>query len=223
MTALYVSLILFALILSASYIFYNKIKLAQSEYENSKNIVKAITNGFTRELKRLTKSISDTEKISNNALYDADLALKTSYEAKELVQVRLRETKNQVERIEEAEKSIEQLMEVVKKLSERPTIVTSQRPKVDVPIPVEKDAVLDNLTPTQLEVLILIEELGEGTVPEIREHIKKTREHTARLLKKLYENGFIDRNTSSMPYRYYVRKEIRELIKQQKERMRIVA
>jgi DNA-binding MarR family transcriptional regulator len=92
---------------------------------------------------------------------------------------------------------------------------------VEAPIPVEGDAVLENLTDTELEVLALIEELGEGTVPEIRERIGKTREHTARLLKKLYERGFIDRNTSGMPYRYHVRKEIRELIQQQKERMRL--
>ena len=47
--------------------------------------------------------------------------------------------------------------------------------------------------------------------------MNKTRERTARLLKKLFESGFIDRNTSGMPYRYSVRKEIKELIQQQKE------
>jgi len=77
------------------------------------------------------------------------------------------------------------------------------------------------LTPTEIEVLMIIAEMEECSVPEIRERIRKTREHTARLLKKLYERGFIDRNTSGMPYRYRVRKEIKELIKQQKERMKL--
>ena len=63
----------------------------------------------------------------------------------------------------------------------------------------------------------MIVDFGEGTVPEIKERIDKTREHTARLLKKLYDKGFIDRNTSSMPYRYSIRKEIRDLIMEQGE------
>ena len=63
----------------------------------------------------------------------------------------------------------------------------------------------------------MIVDIGEGSVTEIREQIGKTREHTARLLKKLYDKGFIDRNTSRMPYRYVIRKEIKELILQGSE------
>ena len=85
------------------------------------------------------------------------------------------------------------------------------------PIPVEGDNILQQITGTELEVLKMIVDLGEGTVPEIKGVIGKTREHTARLLKKLYEKGYIDRNTSSMPYRYSIRKEIRELIMGQSE------
>jgi len=51
--------------------------------------------------------------------------------------------------------------------------------------------------------------------------VNKTREHTARLLKKLFDSGYIDRNTSGMPYRYSVRKEIKDLIQQQKENTQI--
>ena len=63
----------------------------------------------------------------------------------------------------------------------------------------------------------MIVDFGEGAVPEIKVRIDKTREHTARLLKKLYDKGFIDRNTNSMPYRYSIRKEIRDLIMEQNE------
>jgi DNA-binding MarR family transcriptional regulator len=84
---------------------------------------------------------------------------------------------------------------------------------IDAPIPLQQKDVLDQLTPTEFEVLILIDELAEGSVPEIRKRIKKTREHTARVLKKLFDKGFIDRNSNSMPYRYYLRKEIMELVK----------
>jgi DNA-binding MarR family transcriptional regulator len=70
-------------------------------------------------------------------------------------------------------------------------------------------------------VLTFLEDFNEGSVPQIREKIGKTREHTARTLKKLYDKGFVDRNTSSMPYRYSVRKEMRELILQKKDNVQL--
>jgi predicted transcriptional regulator len=77
--------------------------------------------------------------------------------------------------------------------------------------------VLAQLTETEFTALKKITELGEGTVPKIKEHIGTTREHTARMLKKLYESGFVDRSTNTMPYKYSVRKEIRDLIQNQLE------
>ena len=103
------------------------------------------------------------------------------------------------------------------KLSSQPRVIVSPQNPVDAPIPIQGDDILQELTETELEVLKMIVDFGEGTVPEIKEQISKTREHTARLLKKLYDKGFIDRNTSNMPYRYNIRKEIRDLIMEQNE------
>ena len=208
----------------ASYIYYKRIRQAQEEYEGSKDLVRVITNGFRREVDKITKSISGLREDAAAAQYAAGESLKASRDAVELVRMGAEESKGQSERLEEAERTIQQLRAEVEQLSQRP-VVSVQPPSaaVQAPIPVQGDAVLDGLTPTELDVLALIEEMGEGTVPDIRERIGKTREHTARLLKKLYERGFIDRNTSSMPYRYYVRKEIRELIKQLKDGARISA
>ena len=208
----------------ASYIYYKRIRQAHEEYEGSKDLVRVITSGFRREVDKIAKSISGLREDAAAAQYAASESLKASRDAVELVRMGVEESKGQSERLEEAEKTIQKLRDEVEQLSQRP-VVAVQPPSaaVQAPIPVQGDAVLDGLTPTELDVLALIEEMGEGTVPDIRGRIGKTREHTARLLKKLYERGFIDRNTSSMPYRYYVRKEIRELIKQQKDEARISA
>ena len=208
----------------ASYIYYKRIRQAHEEYEGSKDLVRVITSGFRREVDKISKSISGLREDAAAAQYAASESLKASRDTVELVRMGVEESKGQSERLEEAEKTIQQLRDEVEQLSQRP-VVAVQPPStaVQAPIPVQGDAVLDGLTPTELDVLALIEEMGEGTVPDIRGRIGKTREHTARLLKKLYERGFIDRNTSSMPYRYYVRKEIRELIKQQKDEARISA
>lgn len=130
------------------------------------------------------------------------------------------ERKLLTERFEGSEKAIEGMRKEIQALSERPVPLV-QAVSIDAPIPLQQRDVLSQLTPTEFDVLTLIDEMGEGSVPEIREKIQKTREHTARLLKKLFDRGFIDRNTRSMPYRYHLRKEIVEIVKTHQARNEI--
>ncbi len=211
---------LFAVTLAASYIYYKKIKQAQSEFEGSKDVVRNITFGFTRQLRRLVSSVEGVKKSAEDASYIASEALKASQEAEKTARESSEASQILSERVDQADKAMESMRKEMRKLASRP-VAPAARVEVDAPIPLRQDAVLDQLTQTELEVLMIIEELGEGSVPEIRRRIEKTREHTARLLKKLFDRGFIDRNTSGMPYRYHIRKEIKELIQEQKERMRL--
>jgi DNA-binding MarR family transcriptional regulator len=203
---------LFAVTVAASFIYYQRIRLAQEEYESSKDVIRSITVGFTQQIKKIANSIRNIE-------IDAE-AIKVSQETMETVKETSGERQRIAEKIEDTEKALAEMKEEMQKLSKRP-VAAPARLDVNAPIPLKQDAVLDQLTPTELDVLTLIEELEEGSVPQIRERIQKTREHTARLLKKLYDRGFIDRNTSGMPYRYHIRKEIRDLIQQQKENREI--
>jgi DNA-binding MarR family transcriptional regulator len=211
---------LFAVTVVASFIYYQRIRRAQEEYEGSKDIIRGITVGFTKQIEKITRSLSNIERDASDARIIASEAMKVSQEASETAKENEEERRRLAEKIGETEKALSDMKEEMQKLSIRPVVVPTQL-DVEAPIPLKQDAVLDQLTPTELDVLGLIEEMSEGSVPQIRERIGKTREHTARLLKKLFERGFIDRNTSGMPYRYYIRKEIRELIHQQREKMEI--
>lgn len=91
----------------------------------------------------------------------------------------------------------------------------------DVARPPRREGVLSQLNPTELRVLEMLDKQGEMTAPQIMRKIGKTREHTARLLKKIYEDGFIDRTTDGLPYKYTMRKELKELLKEQ-EKTRVV-
>ena len=42
------------------------------------------------------------------------------------------------------------------------------------------------------------------TSRDIQITLKRTREHTSRLMKKLFEDGFVQRNTESKPYTYSI-------------------
>lgn len=216
MALLFATASLLAVTVAASFIYYRRIKQAQGEYEGAKDLVKSITLGFTKQLSKITKSVKQIEEEAVESKQVSKEALKISTEALDTAREGLKGSKNLEERIKETEKTMESIKTDIQKLAES---YRAPATKIDMetPIPLKQDAVLEQLTPTEIEVLAIIEELGEGSVPEIRERIKKTREHTARMLKKLYEKGFIDRNTSSMPYRYYIRKEIKELIQKQKK------
>jgi DNA-binding ferritin-like protein len=216
----FATLMLFAVTTIASFIYYTRISQAQEEYEKSRDIVRGITNGFTRQLSRLASAISGFENDADEAQSVAARALEISRISVEASKSGVDERKLIVERVQGTEKVIEEMRKEILELSKRPVPLV-QAVTMDAPIPLQQRDVLDQLTPTELDVLSLIDEMGEGSVPEIREKIQKTREHTARLLKKLFDKGFIDRNTSSMPYRYLLRKEVVELVKNHQARNEI--
>ena len=62
-------------------------------------------------------------------------------------------------------------------------------------------------------VLETIGKEGEKTAPEIREKIGLTREHSARLMKKLYKDGYLERDTHKMPYVYRLKEEMQKILK----------
>ena len=208
---------LFTVTFAASFIYYKRIKEAQMEYEGSKDVVRNLTLGFSGQVTRLSQRIRGIEEGSNVAQDAASEALKVGRQAIDETRRGGEKALKLEGRLEESETVIASMKEEMKRLSLRPAVTVPLK-AVDAPIPLRGDAVLDQLTETELDMLTMIEELGEGSVPEIRDRIGKTREHTARLLKKLFDRGCIDRNTSSMPYRYNIRKEIIELIKQQRDR-----
>jgi DNA-binding MarR family transcriptional regulator len=69
------------------------------------------------------------------------------------------------------------------------------------------------LTDTEVAVLEMLSAEGAKTAPEIKERVQLSREHTARLMKKLYEKGYLERETGKIPFRYSVKKEMEKFLK----------
>ena len=74
---------LLLVIVVASIILYRRIEDATREYEGSKEAVRNITFGFTRQVNRLQNDITNTENVATTAKIVASDALKNSSEAKE--------------------------------------------------------------------------------------------------------------------------------------------
>lgn len=69
------------------------------------------------------------------------------------------------------------------------------------------------LTDTEVSVLEMLASEGSKTAPEIKLKVNLSREHTARLMKKLYEEGYLDREAGRIPFKYSLKKEMESLLK----------
>ncbi len=70
----------------------------------------------------------------------------------------------------------------------------------------------DNNQNSTIEYILKRLEHNSLTTREIQRIIGRTREHTSRLMKKLYDNKFVDRDMESKPFRYTVTNEGRKLL-----------
>lgn len=83
------------------------------------------------------------------------------------------------------------------------SIVTTASKPPEAPSTVTAPAQLRDGTETELKVLHLLVE-GPRTSAQIKEGVGRSREHTARLMKALFDKGLVVRNDRNKPYVYEI-------------------
>ena len=78
----------------------------------------------------------------------------------------------------------------------------SQSPARTDPSVVQPGSLNSITTPTELQVLTLLAEEGPKSAPEIGRVVGRSREHSARLMKKLFDEGYVRRDQTRIPFRY---------------------
>src|SRR5467141_527011 len=73
-------------------------------------------------------------------------------------------------------------------------------------------------TPTELQVLTLLGNEGPKSAPEIGKTVGRSREHTARLMKRLFEEGYIRRDQTRIPFRYSLVERLKQSFVKQEAR-----
>ena len=68
-------------------------------------------------------------------------------------------------------------------------------------------------TPTELQVLSLLANEGPKSAPEIGKVVSRSREHTARMMKKMFEEGYVRRDQTRIPFRYSLVERVQEAFK----------
>jgi hypothetical protein len=220
------SVLLFSTV-SALFLYYRRILALRQEYERAKGVVDDIVVGVDSEFRRQKDRVLFVAQKIENVLvenkkvaekvdeYDGRLTDLTRLMAdvphiEEKLSGQLKEMHNEFEGIKDAQDRFMKKLVEVEKIKQRAPV---QEVKIEAAIPIKKEKALEPLTETELNVLETIGREGEKTAPEIREKIGLTREHTARLMKKLYKDGYLERDTHKMPYMYRLKEEMEKLLK----------
>jgi len=205
--------------------YYRNLVKVKKEYEKAKESFSDIILSFSRELKRAAETLQTVSyKIeaassrSTRAVKELENRLKLlENKAEEL----LKEREQMLKRLSDVEKQARDITESHKEILAKVSVIEEKTQKVSVSpelgietaIPIKREKALAQLTETELAVLEMLAAEGPKTAPEIKERIRLSREHTARLMKKLYEEGYLERDSSKIPFKYSLKKEMERLLK----------
>jgi len=213
--------------MGASALYYRRIRKVHEEYEEAKGIVGDIVINFNRQFQKQEERLrvvahkteilsSESEKfVGKMEEHDrrlADLAEKIEAASK-IEQELSSQIKQMNKKVDDMTTSQERTLQRIADIEKLRHKVPAPEAKIEAAIPIKKEKALAPLTETELTVLETLAKEGEKTAPEIRERTNLTREHTARLMKKLYEGGYLERDTRKMPYTYRLKEEMLKILK----------
>ncbi|MDH5462131.1 MAG: MarR family transcriptional regulator [Candidatus Bathyarchaeota archaeon] len=227
------SFLLFAVIVIASVLYYKRIRELREKYEDARDVVGDIVVSFNTQLQRYEDKL---DAISHEATVLSSDHDKTRSEVKEhgeqlkkivsrinvfsaierKVPAKIQDANRRLESLVASQKEIAEKIEELERFKEKvSTAPRAEKAKVEAPIPIKREKALAPLTETELRVLEILAENGPKTAPKVREEIELTREHTARLMKKLYEEGYLERGVQKIPYTYHIKKEMLKILRKQ--------
>lgn len=217
------SLIFIIIIIILTYKYYNKILDAQKEYAVAKQLVSNIVLTFR-------KRVNEQNTKVDNILYDIE-ELQSSIEKRRKQEIYFQDNINdiiksmtsvftinkklvdnfivmntKIDKLKTTDKILYDTLELFKK--EQKELL--QKPILKLPSDQRKSFV--KLTRTEIQIIQILLSEGAKTAPKIMDEINKTREHTSRLMKKLWQEGYIERDTNSIPFIYRPTKELKKRI-----------
>jgi prefoldin subunit 5 len=211
--------------------YYKQINKAKKEYDKAKRIIEDIVLSFNRELKReankleiitykvdgsLAKSENSIERTKNIEKIVVPIKEKIN-KINEITSTFLSTTSTIENRIQNFDDSNQKINNRIEKLEEKMTSLT-ELPEIirESVIPIRREKALGAITDTEIKVLEVLSLEGGKTAPEMKNKINLSREHTARLMKKLYEKGYLERETGKIPFQYSVKKEMEKFLNNSK-------
>jgi uncharacterized membrane protein len=220
--------ILCAVTVSSAVLYYRQVRKIQTEYEKAKSVIEDVVLSFNRELKKEADRVELVAyKVEGNSSKADSISKRIEAVEKEVETIKAQppqapETQqalsSQILDVNKRIESLEALQESAKgKFSileeEVQKLVSIPELRSEPAIQIRRDKALAALTETEITVLEMLVADGSKTTPEIKERVGLSREHTARLMKKLYEEGYVERETGKIPFRYSAKREMEKVLK----------
>jgi archaellum component FlaC len=166
---------------------------ADTSLKRIDNVEKRI-KPFEEQIGAFTQTISQTLSQNDTNILSGLSGLELKIKDIEATQENLRS------KIMSFEEQIQKITVVPPEIRNEPVII------------LKRDKAMASLTDTEIEVLEMLSKEGAKTAPEIKEIVHLSREHTARLMKKLYEEGYLEREAGKIPFKYSIKKEMMNLM-----------
>lgn len=211
------------------YVLYNKIRYTINEYDEAKVLVKNIVSIYNKKIEQqnshLNNSILSIEEIKtsienstiqNKYLHDSlnniiNKVTSTFMVNKTLassiidINKKINDVNKRIDELKTANEVLRNSFEFLKKEN-----ITKIKPGIS--LQPDLGSTFINLTHTEKQIIRILLSEGAKTSPMIMNTIGMTREHTSRLMKKLWQEGYIERDTNSMPFTYRPTKELENRI-----------
>ncbi len=204
--------------------YCNILRLAQEEYVKAKNIVGEIVLSLKRRQDKQSETIeqlafqfeatqSAIERLTGRfhgvegQVKDLALSVKPQTAKNEELAVSIDTIKREVENIAETQKNLQYRLTEFESNAQK-MVKVENAPSVEAP------QLFANLTETERDILQFLTNEGAKTAPEVEKRVGKTREHTARLMKKLWQEGYIERDTHKIPYVYQTTENFKMRLKE---------
>ncbi len=217
--------------LAIAVLYTRRIQEARSKYDEAKDVVDDIILSFNRQLRRLEEQAEiAARKLSALSRQEESFAERLEVQKQEIQTL----SKNlepyssfqkSLIKINSLKNQIGDFLTIKEELHKRLTKIENQKlyqkepeTRIATAIPIKREKALAPLTETELVVLELISAEGEKTAPEIQNHVKLSREHTARLMKKLYERGYLERSANKIPFKYHLKEEMQKILKRTEQK-----
>ena len=218
-----VSVAFLSLTVATILVYFRRIRQASKAYEEAKNAVEDIVISFDKQLSRHEEQIGVAVRQSESHAGRDERISRRLDEQEQRIASSLADLNAKAAKIPDVEsvrttlsdlqQRVEGLSKAQEEWAKRATVISDAQ--IEAAIPLRRDQALAPLTETELRVLEFISASpsGERTAPEVKQMINLTREHTARLMKKLYEGGYLERRSERTPFAYRVKEEMLRLLK----------
>jgi hypothetical protein len=220
--------VLLAITAGAALEYYRQVRKARREYEKAKEVVEDVVLSFNRELKRdsdkleiMAFKVEGTASKADTGLKRIDSIEKRTAPLEDRVNAISESNSGILARLTDVDVKIRDISAAHETLKTRVTALDEQVQKLltgpevrgEAVIPIRREKALASLTETELLVLEMLSTEGSKTAPEVKDRVQLSREHTARLMKKLYGEGYLERETGKIPFKYSVKKEMERFLK----------